>query len=226
MDLATHALAGMAVGAAATRLWWHGLPVHDPETRAGMPVPPIPPLLPILATGVIASVLPDVDVLLWPIDLNLYYEWHRLFTHTLLAAPVIAAVAAAAGIVIGAGPPIRPRMGGFTGFFISPGDNQTTFSETREPTHFLRRRGKWVGHGTLLATALVAVVLHLSLDLLCDWPLRLLWPISNRDFALAIINYSHPAFTLGFAALALALLYPLGRRPLNGDSHLFWGQNR
>ena len=190
MDLATHALAGMAVGAAAAR-------------KA--------PLAAALATGVIASVLPDLDAWLYFINLQLYYEWHRLFTHTLLAAPVIAAAAAAAGLAIGVsgGPPIRPRMGGFTGFPISR-----------------HRCRKWVGHATLLATALFAVILHLSLDLLCDWPLRLLWPISNRDFALAIINYSHPAFTLGFALLALALLYPLGRRPLNGDSHLFWGQNR
>lgn len=65
---------------------------------------------------------------------------------------------------------------------------------------------------TLLLIAAASLVLHLGLDLICDYPLRLLYPFSDRDFALYWFNYSHFAFTLGFAALALALLYPLARK--------------
>jgi inner membrane protein len=164
MDLGTHALAGMAVGAAAARK---------------------EPLVAALATGVIASVLPDLDAWLYFINLPLYYTYHRLFTHPVVALPVIAGVAAAAGLAIG-----RTRRA-----------RAVTVGVTAPP------RGL-----ALLLVAVFALALHLALDYLCDFPLRLLWPFSNYDFALYLISYSHPAFTLGFVVIILALLYPLARQ--------------
>jgi inner membrane protein len=164
MDLGTHALAGLAVGAAGARK---------------------EPLVAALATGVIASVLPDLDSALYVINIGLYFKYHRLLTHTVAALPVISVAAAAAGLAIG-----RTRRARAVRVGVSA------------PPRF----------SALLAIAVCAVMLHLGLDFICDFPLRLLYPFSDRDFALYLINYSHFAFTIGFTVLALALLYPLARK--------------
>lgn len=144
-----------------------------------MPVPPA------LAAGVTAAILPDLDAFLWLIDLRLYYEWHRVLTHTVFTLPIIALVAALAGTAVNR---MRPRRTNELDAMIAP-------------ARFSR----------LSIVAGVSLLLHLSLDFLCDFPLRLLWPFTRHDFALYLVSYSHPAFALGFAALTVALLYPLAR---------------
>ena len=63
--------------------------------------------------------------------------------------------------------------------------------------------------GFILMYILCALTLmvHLLEDVVCDWPILLLWPLSERDFALDWVNYTS-YWVLGImAAAACVLLY-------------------
>ncbi len=148
MDVITHAMSGALIGASASR---------KREFLAGA-----------MTACVFASAILDVaDVWLWPVDLELYRRYHRVFTHSIFSAPFLAALSAFAGWLI-----IRSR------------------------------------YLYLFSLSFLCVAVHLGMDLFCDWPLRLLYPLSEADFALYLVNYtSYPALiSLTLAASAVLLL--------------------
>ncbi|HUT53831.1 MAG TPA: metal-dependent hydrolase [bacterium] len=153
MDLVTHSMTGMFLGAAAAR--------GGRDLKA------------MLAAAVIASALPDLDAALYLGGAGLYYHYHRLFTHTLFALPVIAAPAAWAGWKWGKG------------------------------SRFM----------TLYLLAVFCLLVPLGLDVLCDWPVLLFYPLRRTDFARGYIQYSSPAFAVIITALALAALFLRRHRP-------------
>jgi len=74
MDIVTHAMAGAITGGTVS-------------LRAGRPKV-------LMAVGALAGALPDLlDVWLYPLDVDLYYRYHRLLTHTVFTAPLVAGIA-------------------------------------------------------------------------------------------------------------------------------------
>jgi len=74
MDVVTHSMAGLLIGSLA----------GAKDDR----------LYPALLTGALASALPDLDAFIKLGGMDLFYKYHRVFTHTVFATPFIAAPAA------------------------------------------------------------------------------------------------------------------------------------
>jgi membrane-bound metal-dependent hydrolase YbcI (DUF457 family) len=146
MDLVTHSMTGLLIGSLAA-------------TRKA-------PLYPVLLTGVFSAALPDLDAVLYLIDLELYFNYHRLFTHSLFLAPLYAGLAALPAWI------------------------------------WLRSRYFYI-----YLIALISILIHLGLDLPCDYQLFLLYPFSRKDFALHYISYSSRALLIVVTLLALAILF-------------------
>jgi inner membrane protein len=145
MDLVTHAMVGLLVGSIAA----------NRKT----------PLYPVLLTGTLAAAMLDFDAILYPINLGLYFKYHRLFTHSLLLAPFYAGLGALPAWLW-----VRSR---FFSFYL---------------------------------IALLSILLHLGLDLPCDYQLYLLFPLNRKDFAWHYIPYSSAPALLVITALALTIL--------------------
>ncbi len=124
----------------------------------------------VILTGLIASALPDLDFILFLIDTDLYYGYHRLFTHALIAAPLIALVASLPS--------------------------------------WLWVRSRYLFH---YAVALVSIMIHLAMDLFCDWRLLLLYPFSRMDFSLGYVHYTSPTLLILVTFItAIVLLFRRG----------------
>jgi len=145
MDLVTHAMAGLLVGSIAAKRKV--------------------PLYPVLLTGTLAAAMLDFDAILYPIDIGLYFKYHRLFTHSLLLAPFYAGLGALPAWLW-----VRTR---YLYFYL---------------------------------IALISILLHLGLDLPCDYQLCLLFPLNRKDFALHLIPYSSIPALLVITALAITIL--------------------
>ena len=146
MDTLTHAMAGLLVGSVAA-------------TRKVK-------LAPVLVTGVLAGAMLDADAVLYLINIALYFQYHRLFTHSLLFAPGYAALAALPAWV-------------------------------------------WVRRSYLYfyLIALIAILVHLALDLPCAYHLYLLYPLSRKNFSLEYIPYTSRAVLMTVTVLSLVILY-------------------
>jgi membrane-bound metal-dependent hydrolase YbcI (DUF457 family) len=130
MDLFTHGISGALLGAASTK-------------RKDI-------FFVVIGVGVFASVLIDIsDAWLYIVDIELYRKYHRLYTHSIFAAPFMAAISACP-------------------FWL-----------------YIRK------NGTLIyLVSIISIFVHLAMDLFCDWELRLLYPLSDHDFALYLVEYS------------------------------------
>jgi len=147
MDLITHSMTGLLIGSVAT-------------TKKDK-------LYAVLLAAVVASALLDVlDVWLYLVDVDLYYHYHRVYTHTLVGAPLYAALGALPA--------------------------------------WLWVRARYL---FLYIIALVSILVHLGMDLLCEWPVLLLYPLSHKDFAQGYIIYSSRIILIIVTALAIGILY-------------------
>lgn len=165
MDLLTHAVLG---------------------ATAGMAVAPRDLLRRGALVGALAGVLPDADVLIASAqDPFLVLEYHRHFSHSLVLAPAIAALAAA--IVAGASA-LRPIL-----------------RSTLRPT--LRRNPDGAAarapFALLWRMALPAAFLAGLLDACTSYGTHLLWPFKDDPIAWSTIAVVDPLFTLMVVVPAL-----------------------
>ena len=146
MDLITHSVTGLLIGSVAA--------TEKDKLYA------------VLLTGAFAAALIDVlDIWLYFVDLDIYRTYHRVFTHTLIGAPLYA--------VLGALPAWL----------------------------WVRRRYLF-----LYIIALVSILVHLLMDVICEWPILLLFPLSKKDFALSYIVFSSRVVLIVVTVLTLGVL--------------------
>lgn len=98
MDIFTHSAAGLLIGA---------ISVGKKDK-----------IYPLLLTGVLASALPDLDAFIALKGVDFFYKWHRVFTHTVFAAPFIAALASAPAWIWLKGKYLKIYLVALTAFFI------------------------------------------------------------------------------------------------------------
>jgi len=148
MDVATHAMTGMLIGSAVA-------------LRKGR-------LYPLLLTGAAASAIPDLDAFIRIAGSDYFFKYHRVFTHTIFAAPLLAALASLPAWI-------------------------------------------WEKKGYLLIYLLAFAVLlvHLGMDVLCMWPIRLFYPLGNKDYALNLFNNKDTSMIVLFIVTiaTLGMLY-------------------
>ena len=65
-------------------------------------------------------------------------------------------------------------------------------------------KGRWL---FLYLVSLVSILVHLGMDVLCDWPLLLFYPFSDRDFALYWVTYSNIPLLIILTVLSLGVIY-------------------
>lgn len=147
MDLITHSMTGLFIGAAAA-------------TKKDR-------LYAVILTGVLAAALIDLlDVWLYPVSKDLFFRYHRVYTHSLLGSPFYAAIGALPG--------------------------------------WLWVRGRY---RFLYLIALTSILAHLAMDVVCEWPILLLFPLSKQDFSLGYIIYSSRLVLFVVTIFALGILF-------------------
>ena len=175
MDLLTHALASFALARA----------IFPRTGKAGAIIA--------ITTGTLADIS-WIAVLFGP---SAYLSWHRTYTHSILAALVIAFILPAIFLTIflltGAiGIPIKPVDG-------DPGDFQAARKNARRRTV-----------DTLFTIPLFAALLHLAIDAAQADGVMLLWPFSSKRFAADCLPGLDPVLlTIFFAAVAIPELFRL-----------------
>ena len=145
MDVVTHAMTGMLIGSVAA--------VKKDN------------LYPLLLTGAVASVLPDLDSFIRVFGSDFFFKYHRVFTHTLFGVPLLAVIASL-------------------------------------PVWIWKKKG----HLLIYTIALTATLFHSGMDVLCLWPIKLLYPLSERDFALNLFNNNDTSY----AALFIITIASMG----------------
>lgn len=147
MDLITHSMTGLLIGSAAA--------AKKDKLYA------------VILAGVLASALIDVlDVWLYLVDINLYREYHRVYTHTIFGAPLYAALAAVPAWL------------------------------------WVRER-----YAFLYLISIFSILAHLGMDVLCEWPILLLFPLSDKDFAQGYIVYSSRIVLFAVTAICMGILF-------------------
>ena len=147
MDLVTHSMTGFLIGSVAA-------------TKKDR-------LYAVLLTGVVAAALIDLlDVWLYFVDHDIYRNYHRVFTHTLLGVPFYAA--------LGSLPAWLWVRGRYLFFYL---------------------------------IALASILAHLAMDMVCEWPILLFYPLSKKDFSLSYIVYSSRTVLIVVTLLAIGILY-------------------
>jgi membrane-bound metal-dependent hydrolase YbcI (DUF457 family) len=119
-----------------------------------------------ILAGALASALPDLDAALYLVSADVYCSYHRVFTHTLFAAPILAGLAALAGWE----------------FF------------------------KGSGFPRLYLIALAGLLVHYGMDILCDWPVLMFYPLSRLDLAQGYIQYSSSLLAVLITILTVAVI--------------------
>jgi membrane-bound metal-dependent hydrolase YbcI (DUF457 family) len=115
---------------------------------------------------VIAGSIADIDLLSAHVDASAYITWSRTYCHSVPAAIVISALAAAAFL------------------FLHRGDVGALLQRAGQAAAPTTVTGGRIAPLTVFVPALAAALLHLLLDLCQAQGIKLLWPVSNRRFAL------------------------------------------
>jgi membrane-bound metal-dependent hydrolase YbcI (DUF457 family) len=70
-------------------------------------------------------------------------------------------------------------------------------------------RGRYL---RLYLIALACIMIHLGMDVLCDWELYLLFPFSRKDFAQGYIEYSSPPLLIVITIITIGILFMRQKR--------------
>jgi inner membrane protein len=138
------------------------------------------------ATMAIAAELPDIDITLQLFDPVTAFQHHRGATHTILGAPVMAALA--------------------TGIMYGWYRWQTRDEDRKARWHARNERyGAPLRWGLLYCFAVIAALSHILLDITNNYGVRPFMPFNYRWYAWDIVNIFEPAVTL---PLMLAFVFP------------------
>jgi membrane-bound metal-dependent hydrolase YbcI (DUF457 family) len=155
----------------------------------------------LIAWGGFAAILPDCDGLTLVLGAHLYAEGHRLWTHNLLVAGLLAATLSVAAYQTDALTKIQNRLA----------RHWAVFSIRGSPTHTPTRRGAemWLW----LVVGVVAAYSHLLIDVafsagrnLPVWGVPLLWPFSSAACAYPLVPWGDIGATVIFVAAMFAML--------------------
>jgi membrane-bound metal-dependent hydrolase YbcI (DUF457 family) len=155
----------------------------------------------IVALAGIAAVLPDVDGLTILFGIQCYSDGHRVWAHNLLVAAMTAAIVSV----------VMCRTDILTQGRDWLGKRVAAFSD-RDSAPVQASRG-WATLGLWLTVGIAAAYSHLLADMAASigrdmpvWGVPLLWPFSDRAFAMPLIRWGDVGPTLILAAGMFAML--------------------
>ena len=152
----------------------------------------------------VAAMLPDWDGLTLIFGSSAYDLAHRVWGHNLLVAGCSGGLVGVAECFWNVSDRVRQRLARFAPSLASPTPLSSPDGDSRTPALYL----------TWFLIGAVASFSHLAADLVYsshprmqDWPLRLLWPFSRRDFAFPIIHWGDLGATIIFVAEMFAVYF-------------------
>jgi len=155
----------------------------------------------IVGLAAVAAALPDWDGLSILLGSQAYTKAHRVWGHNLLVALSVGGLAGAVELGYHFSERLRRSMRRVL-TRITPAANSSKFESKITASALIL----WIGTGA------VASLSHLVVDIFYSghrggdiWPLRLLWPFSNSDWAFPIIDWGDLGATIIFIAEMFAL---------------------